>query len=92
MPGCLGLDALWQLVGFFLGWLGAKGRGRALGVGEVRLSNMVEPKHKLVTYRLDLKRVINRKLVMGIADGVALVDGIEIMRAEDLKVGLFTAA
>lgn len=92
MPGCLGLDALWQLVGFFLGWLGAKGRGRALGVGEVRLSNMVEPKHKLVTYRLDLKRVINRKLVMGIADGVALVDGTEIMRAEDLKVGLFTAA
>ncbi len=89
MPGCLGLDALWQLTGFFLGWLGAQGRGRALGVGEIKLTDMVVPSHKLVTYRLDLKRVINRRLVMGVADGSMSVDGIEACRATDLKVGLF---
>ena len=91
MPGCLGLDALWQLVGFFLGWLGAPGRGFALGVGEVKFTGMVEPRHRLVTYRLDLKRVINRKLVLGVADGSVSVDGNESYTAQDLKVGLFTA-
>jgi 3-hydroxyacyl-[acyl-carrier protein] dehydratase/trans-2-decenoyl-[acyl-carrier protein] isomerase len=89
MPGCLGLDALWQLTGFFLGWLGAQGRGRALGVGEVKLTDMVQPRHKLLTYRLDLKRVINRRLVMGVADGSISVDGNETCSAIDLKVGLF---
>ncbi len=92
MPGCLGLDALWQLVGFFLGWLGAPGRGRALGVGEVKLSNQVQPDAKLVTYRLNLRRVIQRKLVMGIADGAMLVDGEPAYEANGLKVGLFGSA
>lgn len=90
MPGCLGLDALWQLVGFFLGWLGAPGRGRALGVGEVKLTNQVQPSARLVTYRLNLKRVIQRKLVMGIADGIMTVDGEPAYEATGLKVGLFT--
>jgi len=90
MPGCLGLDALWQLVGFFLGWLGAPGRGRALGVGEVKLSNQVLPSAKLVTYHLNLKRVIQGRLVMGIADGLMSVDGEPAYQARGLKVGLFT--
>lgn len=89
MPGCLGLDGLWQLLGFFLGWLGAEGRGRALGVGDVRLAAMVVPESKLLTYRLDLKRVVNRKLVLGIANGTILVDGEEAYQAKDLRVGLF---
>ena len=89
MPGCLGLDAMWQLVGFFLGWSGAPGRGRALGVGEVKFSGQVTPDIKKVIYRIDLKRVIMRKLVLGIADGVMEADGQVIYEAKDLRVGLF---
>lgn len=91
MPGCLGLDAMWQLVGFFLGWKGNPGRGRALGSGEVKFFGQVLPTAKLVTYELEIKRLIERKLVMGIADGRLLVDGREIYTAKDLKVGLFTS-
>ena len=91
MPGCLGLDALWQLVGFFLGWKGNPGRGRALGSGAVKFSGQVLPSAKVVTYELQLKRVIERKLVMGIADGCMSVDGREIYSASDLRVGLFTS-
>jgi len=88
MPGCLGLDAMWQMVGFFLGWMGGKGRGRALGVGEVKFTEMVLPDAKLVTYVIDLKRVIMRKLVLGIADGVMKVDGKIAYEAKDLRVAL----
>lgn len=91
MPGCLGLDALWQLVGFFLGWLGGPGRGRALGVGEVKFTGTVLPTAKSVVYQLDMKRVIMRRLVMGIADGIMKVDGETAYEAKDLKVGLFVA-
>ncbi len=91
MPGCLGLDAMWQLVGFFLGWSGAPGRGRALGVGEVRFAGQVTPAVKRVTYIIDMKRVILRKLVMGVADGVMEADGKPIYNASDLRVGLFNA-
>ena len=89
MPGCLGLDAMWQLVGFFLGWMKAPGRGRALGVGEVKLRGMVTPAIRKVTYHIHLKRVILRKLVMGIADGVIEADGQLVYEANDMKVGLF---
>lgn len=89
MPGCLGLDALWQMVGFFLGWSGAQGQGRALGVGEVKFRGEVTPAVKLVTYRIDLKRVINRRLVLGIADGQLLADGKQIYSTKDLRVGVF---
>lgn len=89
MPGCLGLDAMWQLVGFFLGWTGAQGSGRALGVGEVKFTGQVLPTAKKVTYKIDLKRVINRKLVLGIADGTLEVDGRPIYQANDMRVGLF---
>ena len=90
MPGCLGLDAMWQLVGFFLGWMGGPGKGRALGVGEVKFSGMVLPTNRLVSYAIDFKRVIMRRLIMGVADGVMKVDGKVIYEAKDLKVGLFT--
>ena len=91
MPGCLGLDAMWQLIGFFLAWRGGLGRGRALGSGEVKFTGQVTPKNKLVVYRISLKRVIMRKLVMGIADAYMDVDGREIYSASDLRVGLFTS-
>jgi 3-hydroxyacyl-[acyl-carrier protein] dehydratase/trans-2-decenoyl-[acyl-carrier protein] isomerase len=90
MPGCLGLDAMWQLVGFFLGWKGNKGRGRALGSGEVKFTGQIRPDAKLVTYHINLKRVIERKLIMGIADGRVSVDGKDIYFAKDLRVGLFS--
>ncbi|GEA08435.1 3-hydroxydecanoyl-[acyl-carrier-protein] dehydratase [Alteromonas sp. KUL42] len=89
MPGCLGLDAMWQLVGFFLGWSGGPGKGRALGVGEVKFTGQILPTAKKVTYKITMKRVIKRKLFMGMADGVVEVDGREIYSAKDLKVGLF---
>jgi len=89
MPGSLGLDALWQLVGFYLGWIGGKGSGRAVGCGAVRFSGEVTPAIKLVTYKINMKRVINnRRLVMGIGDGVMEADGAPIYSAEDLRVGL----
>ncbi len=90
MPGCLGLDSLWQLSGFFLGWMGGRGRGRALGVGEFKFSQMVLPTAKLVSYHLNLKRVIMRRLVLGVADGTMKVDGETVYHAKDLRVGLFT--
>ncbi|WP_439100450.1 3-hydroxyacyl-[acyl-carrier-protein] dehydratase FabA [Congregibacter sp.] len=89
MPGCLGLDAMWQLVGFFLGWRGNPGRGRALGSGEVKFTGQILPTASKVTYTIDIKRVIERKLVMGIANGTVSVDGKEIYHASDLRVGLF---
>lgn len=91
MPGCLGLDAMWQLVGFFLGWKGNPGRGRALGCGEVKFFGQVLPDAKSVSYHIDITRLIERKLVVGIADGRLLVDGREIYTAKDLRVGLFTS-
>jgi 3-hydroxyacyl-[acyl-carrier protein] dehydratase/trans-2-decenoyl-[acyl-carrier protein] isomerase len=90
MPGCLPLDALWQLVGFFLGWMGGLGRGRALGVGEVKFTGMILPTAKKVSYYIDMKRVILRKLVLGMADGIVKVDGKQIYEVKDLKVGLVT--
>ena len=90
MPGCLGLDAMWQLVGFFLGWLGGLGRGRAISVGDVKFSGQVLNTAKMLTYQINIKRVIMRKLVMGIADGVLNVDGQPIYEAKDIRVGLFT--
>jgi 3-hydroxyacyl-[acyl-carrier protein] dehydratase/trans-2-decenoyl-[acyl-carrier protein] isomerase len=89
MPGCLGLDALWQMVGFFLGWLGSPGRGRALGMGEVKFSGQVLPTVKKIVYGVDFKRVMRSKLVLGIADGWLSADGTVIYKASDLKVGLF---
>jgi len=91
MPGCLGLDAMWQLIGFYLGWSGGLGRGRALGVGEVKFTGQVTPDKTMVTYKINMKRVILRRLVMGIADAAMEVDGKEIYSASDLRVGLFTS-
>ena len=89
MPGCLGLDAMWQLVGFWLGWSGGQGRGRALGVGEVKFTGQVTPDIKKVRYEIDIKRAIRRKLVLGIADGRMYADDELIYQAKDLRVGLF---
>ena len=89
MPGCLGLDAMWQLVGFYLGWLEQPGKGRALGVGEVKFTGQVLNKVKKVTYHISLKRLILRKLILGVADGVLKADGDTIYEAKDMKVGLF---
>lgn len=89
MPGCLGLDALWQLTGFYLTWLGEPGRGRALGVGQVKFSGQVLPTARTVSYEIDIRRVMRHKLSMVIADGRVLVDGREIYVASDLRVGLF---
>lgn len=91
MPGCLGLDAMWQLAGFFLPWLGGTGRGRALGVGEVKFVGQVLPAAKLVRYEIDIRRVVRGKLEMVLADGRTLVDGREIYTAKDLRVGLFAS-
>ena len=90
MPGCLGLDALWQLVGFFLGWTGAPGKGRALGVGEVKFTEQVQPAASLVSFVVDIKRVMSRKITLGIADGKMFVDGTVAYVAEGMKVTLFT--
>ena len=89
MPGCLGLDALWQMIGFFLVWGGGEGPGRALGLGELKLSGQVLPNVRKIVYNLDIKRVIRSKLVLGIADGWLSADGEIIYRAKDLRVGLF---
>ena len=90
MPGCLGLDAMWQLVGFFLGWLGGLGSGRALSVGEVKFNGQILDSTKKLTYYISIKRVIMRQLVMGIADGIVKVDGNPAYEAKNIRVGLFT--
>jgi 3-hydroxyacyl-[acyl-carrier protein] dehydratase/trans-2-decenoyl-[acyl-carrier protein] isomerase len=90
MPGCLGLDAMWQLVGFFLAWKGGLGHGRALGGSEIQFTGQVTPDKKLITYTVDIRRVINRSLVMGIADATMEVDGEKIYSGKNLRVGLFT--
>jgi 3-hydroxyacyl-[acyl-carrier protein] dehydratase / trans-2-decenoyl-[acyl-carrier protein] isomerase len=92
MPGCLGLDALWQMSGFFLGWLGEPGKGRALSTGEVKFTGMVTPATKKVEYGVDFKRVMRGRLVLGIGDGWMKADGETIYKASDLKVGLFKEA
>ncbi len=90
MPGCLGLDAMWQLLGFFLGWKGGLGHGRALGAGEIKFTGQVLPDAKKITYQIDIKRVIMRKLVLGIADASMAVDNRDIYQGKDLRVGLFS--
>ena len=92
MPGCLGLDAMWQLLGFYLGWLGKPGKGRALGVGEVKFTGQVLENVKKVSYHISLKKLILRRLVIGIADGIMKADGKPIYEVKDMKVGLFTSS
>ncbi len=89
MPGCLGLDALWQLTGFYLAWSGHLGKGRALGVGEVKFVGQILPTNKKVTYRVDVRRIIARKLILAVADGTVSVDGRDVYSAIGMKVGLF---
>ena len=89
MPGCLGLDALWQLLGFHLGWLGGKGSGRALAVGSVKFTGQILPSNKRIIYKLDIKRIIMRKLILGIANGKVICDDDLVYEADDIKVGLF---
>ena len=89
MPGCLGLDGLWQLLGFYLGWLGGQGRGRAIAVGDVKLAAMVQPAAQRLRYVVDIKRVMMRKLVLGVADGIVDVDGERAYTVKDMKVALF---
>ncbi len=89
MPGCLGMDGLWQLVGFFLGWMGGEGRGRAISVGEIKFTGQVQPDAKLLTFKLNIERLIMRKLILGIANGEVLCDGVSIFSAKDIRVGLF---
>ncbi|MFN4140650.1 3-hydroxyacyl-[acyl-carrier-protein] dehydratase FabA [Aestuariivirga sp.] len=92
MPGCLGLDALWQMTGFFLGWLGEPGRGRALGVGEVKLTGMVTPLVRRVTYEVEITRLVLRKLKMAVSNGIMKADGETVYQVTDMKVGLFQPA
>ncbi len=89
MPGCLGLDSMWQLTGFYMAWQGYQGKGRALGVGEVKFTGQILPTNKVVTYHIDIKRLINRKLIFGVADGTVSVDGRQVYTAAGLRVGLF---
>lgn len=89
MPGCLGLDAMWQLLGFYLGWDGGEGKGRALGAKEIKFFGQVLPSSKIITYEIHIKRLLKSKLIMGLADGYMAVDGRPIYEAKDLKVGLF---
>ena len=89
MPGCLGLDALWQLVGFYLGWRGAPGRGRALGAGKIRFRGQITPDHKRVVYEVNMKQVVMRQMTIGIGDGTVAADDNVIYSGEDLRVGLF---
>src|SRR5690606_21086602 len=91
MPGCLGLDAMWQLVGFFLGWMKAPGKGRALSVGEVKLSGEVTPAAQKLSFRIDIKKVLLRKFGIAIADGVMFVDGKQVYECKDMRVGVFPA-
>lgn len=92
MPGCLGLDALWQMTGFFLGWLGEKGRGRALGVGQVKFSGMITPAVKLLRYIVDVRKVRRGRVVLAVADGTLEADGEHVFSSNDMRVGLFQAA
>tara|TARA_B100001079_G_C16296525_1_gene463410 strand:- start:18 stop:521 length:504 start_codon:yes stop_codon:yes gene_type:complete len=90
MPGCLGLDAMWQLVGFFLGWIGEPGKGRALGVGSVKFAGEVLKNIKIARYQIDMKRILRKEgAVVGLADGILYADDKAIYEAENLKVGLF---
>ncbi len=88
MPGCLGLDAMWQLTGFYLGWIGEQGQGMAISTGEVKFKGMVTPAIQKVEYGIDFKRVIRGRLVLGIADSWLKADGEVVYKATDLKVGL----
>ena len=92
MPGCLGLDALWQMTGFFLGWLGLPGRGRALGVGEVKLTDQVLPTAKKIVYGVDIKRVFKGKLNLAVADGWLETDGKRMYEVANMRVGLIAAS